>query len=191
MAQLTAMGFPEPRCQRALYNTGNSDPEAAMTWLFGHMDDPDIDDPLVITSAPLKSAASQESIDTVMAMGFTAAQAKKALKETAGDVEAAVNWIFGHMDESFDDVDEPMPEAAPVKKEDAGSKEPPANFQLNSIVCHKGGSIHAGHYVAFVKKQIEGADKEEWVLFNDEKVVRSGDAPEMKKFAYVYFFKRV
>jgi ubiquitin carboxyl-terminal hydrolase 5/13 len=30
----------------------------------------------------------------------------------------------------------------------------------------------------------------EWVLFNDEKVVKAVDVVEMKKFAYVYFFKR-
>lgn len=40
IAQLTAMGFPEIRCQKALLATGNSDPESAMEWLFAHMDDP-------------------------------------------------------------------------------------------------------------------------------------------------------
>lgn len=40
MSQLTAMGFPEIRCQKALLATGNSDAEAAMNWLFGHMEDP-------------------------------------------------------------------------------------------------------------------------------------------------------
>jgi uncharacterized UBP type Zn finger protein len=34
------MGFPEIRCQKALLATGNSDPEAAMEWLFAHMEDP-------------------------------------------------------------------------------------------------------------------------------------------------------
>lgn len=44
--------------------------------------------------------------------------------------------------------------------------------------------------MAFVRKEIpdEGATK--WVLFNDEKVVNAVDVEEMKKFAYVYFFKR-
>jgi uncharacterized UBP type Zn finger protein len=39
MAQLEGMGFPTIRCQKALLATGNSDPEAAMEWLFGHMED--------------------------------------------------------------------------------------------------------------------------------------------------------
>ena len=35
------MGFPKVRCQKALLATGNSgDAEAAMNWLFAHMDDP-------------------------------------------------------------------------------------------------------------------------------------------------------
>ena len=39
MAQLEGMGFPVVRCQKALLATGNSDPEAAMNWLFSHMED--------------------------------------------------------------------------------------------------------------------------------------------------------
>ncbi|KAI5779231.1 hypothetical protein EDC01DRAFT_719033 [Geopyxis carbonaria] len=192
MAQLTAMGFPEPRCQKALYNTGNNDSEAAMAWLFGHMEDPDIDEPLCIPSGT-PSGPSNEKIEMVQDMGFSAAQAKRALKETSGNVEAAVEWIFSHMDDTFEDEleDATMVDAAPKAKEEPGTKDLPANYQLNSIVCHKGSSIHAGHYVSFVKKDIEGEDDAGWVLFNDEKVVKSGDADEMKKFAYVYFFKKV
>ncbi len=40
LAQLEEMGFPQIRCQKALVATGNSDPEAAMEWLFAHMEDP-------------------------------------------------------------------------------------------------------------------------------------------------------
>ena len=40
MAQLEAMGFPTIRCRKALLATGNQDPEAAMEWLFAHMEDP-------------------------------------------------------------------------------------------------------------------------------------------------------
>ena len=40
MTQLQTMGFPEIRCKKALLATGNSDPEAAMEWLFAHMEDP-------------------------------------------------------------------------------------------------------------------------------------------------------
>jgi ubiquitin carboxyl-terminal hydrolase 5/13 len=72
-----------------------------------------------------------------------------------------------------------------------GSDKLPANFQLQSIVCHKGSSIHAGHYVAFVRKQLPDEQDPAWVLFNDEKVAKAADIDEMKKFAYVYFFRRL
>jgi ubiquitin carboxyl-terminal hydrolase 5/13 len=47
------------------------------------------------------------------------------------------------------------------------------------------------HYVAFVRKTPPGEDKPSWVLYNDEKVAKAGDIDEMKKFAYVYFFRRL
>jgi len=188
MTQLEAMGFPKPRCEKALYNTGNADVETAMNWLFAHMEDPDIDEPLGATETlgATEAAVSQDHIQMLMDMSFTAAQAKKALKETGGSIEAAVEWLFSRPNDNC--VDEPLAEASTASKtqEEPGSKELPANFELSSIVCHKGGSIHAGHYVAFIKKDlshVQGEVGENWVLFNDEKVVKSGDAEEMKKFA--------
>ncbi|KAF9218909.1 ubiquitinyl hydrolase [Gyrodon lividus] len=46
MTQLEGLGFPTVRCQKALLATGNAGAEIAMEWLFNHMDDPDIDDPI-------------------------------------------------------------------------------------------------------------------------------------------------
>ena len=55
-----------------------------------------------------------------------------------------------------------------------------------------GLTLWYSHYVAFIRKTIPDTGEEAWVLFNDEKVVKAeGDAEEMKKFAYVYFFERV
>jgi len=45
------------------------------------------------------------------------------------------------------------------------------------------------HYVAFIKKELPGTDHKSWVLFNDEKVAKAADVQEMKKFAYIYFFR--
>ncbi|KAG4217005.1 hypothetical protein PC116_g34514, partial [Phytophthora cactorum] len=93
---LMAMGFPRNRCEKALHATGNSDANAAMEWLFGHMEDPDIDEPLVLASASAgagaggSAAADPEKIEMLGSMGFGAPQARKALKETNGDVERAV-----------------------------------------------------------------------------------------------------
>ncbi|KAJ9156031.1 Ubiquitin carboxyl-terminal hydrolase [Pleurostoma richardsiae] len=192
LAQLEAMGFPRARCEKALHATGNSDPNAAMEWLFAHMEDPDIDAPLDLGGpAASTSSADPEKIEMLGAMGFGAPQAKKALKETGGDVERAVEWLFNHPDDQglFDDEEAGGQSGTPSTTVTAGDATLPAKFQLQSIVCHKGTSIHAGHYVAFIRKKL--GDRVSWVLFNDEKVVETEDVEEMKKFAYVYFFRRV
>jgi ubiquitin carboxyl-terminal hydrolase 5/13 len=45
--------------------------------------------------------------------------------------------------------------------------------------------------VAFVRKTPPGEVDPAWVLFNDEKVAKAVEIDEMKKFAYIYFFRRV
>jgi ubiquitin carboxyl-terminal hydrolase 5/13 len=73
------MGFPTIRCKKALLaNPGN--PDAAVQWLFEHMDDPDIDAPLATTSSV--PPADPAMISMLQDMGFTAPQARKALRET-------------------------------------------------------------------------------------------------------------
>ncbi|CAK4003585.1 Ubiquitin carboxyl-terminal hydrolase 14 [Lecanosticta acicola] len=193
LEMLMSMGFPKVRCEKALNATGNSDAEAAAGWLFEHMEDPDIDVPMDAgndgaAGGAAGGAVDPEKIENLGSMGFSAPQARQALKETGGDMERAVDWLFSHPDATGDfgddvaDAADGSADAAASAMEIEDTK--PAKFSLNSIVCHKGGSIHAGHYVAFIKK------KEGWVLFNDEKVALGGDVDEMKKFAYIYFFRR-
>ncbi|KAF2770348.1 ubiquitinyl hydrolase [Teratosphaeria nubilosa] len=200
LEMLMSMGFPRPRCERALHATGNQDAEAAASWLFEHMEDPDIDQPLDLGgSKPAAGAgasvADPEKIESLGAMGFSAPQARQALKETGGDMERAVDWLFNHPDATGDFGDDaavPDAEASAAVSKAEVEDTKPAKFGLKSIVCHKGSSIHAGHYVAFIKKTLPGAGskKGEWILFNDEKVALGADAEEMKKFAYIYFFRR-
>ena len=156
LSQLEGMGFPRVRCEKALQATGNADAETAMTWLFSHMEDPDIDIPLDLggssnsNSTTVSASVSQESIDTLGAMGISPLQASKALKETGGDVNRALDWVFSHPEDEGDfgdnaDGGESMTrETRAEEKELAGSAQVPATFRLKSIVCHKGGSIHAG-----------------------------------------------
>ena len=150
LSMLEAMGFPRVRCEKALHATGNADAEAASNWLFAHMDDPDIDTPMDLGGVSGATAAggaiSQEQIDMLAGMGFNAPQARQALKETGGDVERAVEWLFSHPDAAGDFGDDaPTSGDAEVKENKVpGSEALPANFQLQSIVCHKGSSIHAG-----------------------------------------------
>ncbi|KAK3375645.1 hypothetical protein B0T24DRAFT_616734 [Lasiosphaeria ovina] len=191
LAMLEGMGFPRVRCDKALHATGNSDGNAAMEWLFAHMDDPDIDVPLDLRGAASKggAAADPEKLAMLESMGFVGPRAVKALGETGGDVERAVDWLFNHLDDQGDAPEEPSASEPAASGALAGSSSLPAMFQLQSIVCHKGTSIHAGHYVAFIRKKL--GDETSWVLFNDEKVVKVVDVEEMKKFAYMFFFKRV
>lgn len=148
LAQLEAMGFSRVRCEKALDATGNSDAETAMAWLFEHMEDPDIDTPIDLGGAGEQGAAAgvdPDSIEALGAMGIGAPQARKALKETDGDVNRALDWVFSHPDDQGDFGGEETTDAlVQSAKKMAGSAELPATFKLQSIVCHKGASIHAG-----------------------------------------------
>lgn len=151
LEQLEAMGFPRVRCEKALHATGNGDAETAMNWLFAHMEDPDIDSPLDLktpAAGNTSSAVDSESVEMMAAMGISAPQARKALKETDGDVNRAVDWVFSHPNDQGDfgdDGDAQNEDAGTAVKVVAGSSDLPARFRLQSIVCHKGTSIHAGY----------------------------------------------
>ncbi|NXY35292.1 UBP5 hydrolase, partial [Pomatorhinus ruficollis] len=130
--QLVEMGFPMDACRKAVYYTGNSGVEAAMNWVMSHMDDPDFANPLVLpgSSGPGSTIAcpdppSEDSVATIVSMGFSRDQAMKALRATVrgtGDIreqgfsqefssslssssfqnnslERAVDWIFSHIDD--------------------------------------------------------------------------------------------
>lgn len=144
--QLLGMGFPAPRCEKALHATGNSDPEAAMNWLFAHMEDPDIDEPLVLdqSAGGAKAAEQDESkIAQLGEMGIDPSRARRALAATDGDVNRAVDWVFTHPDDD-DEMESHDDGAARANQGPFGYDTLPARYQLKSIVCHKGTSVHAG-----------------------------------------------
>ncbi|EED85732.1 predicted protein [Postia placenta Mad-698-R] len=193
MAQLEAMGFPTIRCQKALLATGNNDAEAAMEWLFAHMEDPDIDAP--IQAAGSGSSApepSQEQVSMLSEMGFTHAQARKALRETGGDAERAVEWLFSHPDDNGEDAAPSGSSETPESSGTGGSAELPARYRLKAFISHKGPSVHSGHYVAHIRVEDAAVGGESWVLFNDEKVVKADEESvrELKKLAYLYVYER-
>jgi ubiquitin carboxyl-terminal hydrolase 5/13 len=107
---LEAMGFPRVRCEKALHATGNTDAETASFWLFEHMEDPDIDEPMNLSGggagASASSAVDPEQIEMLGNMGFEPPQARQALKETNGDMERAVEWLFNHPEATGDFGDE-------------------------------------------------------------------------------------
>jgi ubiquitin carboxyl-terminal hydrolase 5/13 len=142
---LQQIGFPLNRCEKALHATGNSDANAAMEWLFTHMEDPDIDVPLDLGPGPrISESVDPEKIEALGQMGFGPPQARKALKETGGDMERAVDWLFNHPDEQGDFEEDRVDSVGVSPRKLPGSDSLPAKFQLQSIICHKGASIHAG-----------------------------------------------
>ncbi|KAI0075716.1 ubiquitinyl hydrolase [Panus rudis PR-1116 ss-1] len=197
LAQLEAMGFPVVRCQKALLATGNSDPNAAMEWLFQHMEDPDIDAPIQVAGGSSSSSGpepSPEQISMLSDMGFTPAQARKALRETGGDAERAVDWLFSHPDDTGEDSSPATSSSGPAQSSGpGGSARLPARFRLKAFISHKGPSVHSGHYVAHIRVHDANVGGESWVLFNDEKVVKADaeSVRELKKLAYLYVFERI
>ncbi|KAK2460221.1 hypothetical protein APHAL10511_007756 [Amanita phalloides] len=191
MAQLEAMGFPTVRCQKALLATGNAGAEVAMEWLFSHMDDPDIDEPIQsdASSGNKGPEPSSELVTMLADMGFTSAQARKALLETNGDPERAVDWLFNHPD----DTGETTPAPSKQQKIYPGSSRLPARYRLKAFISHKGPSVHSGHYVAHIRIPRVGGEDGDWVFFNDEKVVVADktSAEDLKKLAYMYIFERI
>lgn len=142
--QLLSMGFPSVRCEKALHATGNLDPEVAMNWLFAHMEDPSIDEPLVLTQSSREAFAAEQDptkVGQLSEMGIDPSHAKKALAATDGDVNRALDWVFSHPEALADEEsDRPDPE----NRGTPGLASTPAKYQLRSIVCHKGSSVHAG-----------------------------------------------
>ncbi|KAJ3063342.1 hypothetical protein HDU98_000834 [Podochytrium sp. JEL0797] len=177
--QLMGMGFSELRCKKALIKTGNNGADVAMNWLFEHMEDADIDDPLEAAGG----AAATADIDysPFMDMGFTMAQAKKAMSKTDNNLERAIDWLFSHAGEDME-MDEPAPAAAAASGSGASAN---PQYELMAFISHRGTSAHCGHYVAHVKKG------DQWVLFNDNKVAEVPDVKKAVGEAYIYFYKSI
>lgn len=144
---LEGMGFPRNRCVKGLHNTGNTDATAAMEWLFAHMDDADIDEPMPggEVKPPGGGEFSPDTIEMLTGMGFEHDFAVRGLKETGGDLERAVDWLFSHPEKQFEVVEETPVTSGSTSKELPGSSELPATFELHSIICHKGPSTLSGY----------------------------------------------
>ncbi|KAI8437058.1 hypothetical protein MSG28_010427 [Choristoneura fumiferana] len=179
MAQLLDMGFPAEACKKALYYTANSGMEAASNWLMEHMTDWDFANKFQPPgAAPAPEANLDEaSVEQIMNMGFTRAQAARALSSTQGDVGRAVDWIFSHADEL--DAWE-----APAQPDRAlGCRDGPEKYKLIAFISHMGTSTMVGHYVCHLLH--EGR----WVIFNDNKVALSENPP--KNLGYLYLYERL
>eukprot|EP00455_Lapot_gusevi_P051951 TRINITY_DN7850_c0_g1_i3.p1 TRINITY_DN7850_c0_g1~~TRINITY_DN7850_c0_g1_i3.p1 ORF type:complete len:827 (+),score=318.13 TRINITY_DN7850_c0_g1_i3:228-2483(+) len=178
--QLMGMGFSQNACTRAALAVNNVGLEDAANWLFSHMEDADLNDPLPAAGAAAAPAAPEHdpmAIASLCSMGFDEERAKYALTETGGDVDRALDWLFSH-------ADDPLPAAAPAPAAamEVEDVRPPV-YELYACITHLGTSTGCGHYVAHVR-QPDGS----WVYFNDTKVSQSVDLP--KGQAYLYIFRK-
>ena len=114
-----------------------------------------------------------------MAMSFSEAQARKALKNTNNNVERAVDWIFSHPDDLGDEEPAPAPAAAPSSDLTDG----PPTYKMTAFISHMGNSHMVGHYVCHILKG------DRWVIYNDEKVSLSENPP--KGMGYLYLYERI
>ena len=121
---------------------------------------------------------SEAAVEMLASMGFTAAQAKKALIETNGDPDRAVDWLFSHPEETGESAEGGAGGEAPKLPEDKR----PGNYKLHGFITHLGTSTACGHYVAHIKKG------DDWVLFNDAKVASTSEPPIEK--GTIYFFAK-
>ncbi|GFR49487.1 hypothetical protein Agub_g11426 [Astrephomene gubernaculifera] len=207
VASLVEMGFEANACARAAVAVGaGAGLEAAMEWLLGHLEDPDINEPLpdpstaanAASSAPAPAAADPEKVTQLTSMGFSDTHAAAALQACSGSLERAADWLFNHMDDLEGAVAKVLSEAAAASA--SASAAPPAaaaasaaapaalldgpgRYELAGFISHMGSNLGCGHYVAHVKK--EGR----WIIFNDEKVAVSEHPP--RDLGYLYLFKRV
>lgn len=193
---LCSMGFSANAAARAALAVGNSGSEAASEWLFGHLEDADINDPPAPAPASASAsaaapaagpAADPELVATVMSMGFEAKYAELGLKETGGSLERAMDWLFSRsipeMDALLTSGSAPTAAAASsVAAAGGGCGDGPGVYDLVGFVTHQGRNTGSGHYVAHLNK--EGA----WTFFNDSHVVFC-DSPPLG-VGYVYLYRR-
>lgn len=100
-----------------------------------------------------------------------------------------MEWLFNHPDDSGEDATSGSEAASTTPAGIPGLKGVPAKYKPMAFISHKGPSVHSGHYVAHIRK----GDQGEWVLFNDEKVVKADgeSVKDLKRLAYLYFFVRI
>ncbi|KAJ2365481.1 ubiquitin C-terminal hydrolase Ubp14 [Coemansia sp. RSA 2610] len=178
VAQLESMGFPRARCVKAVRKTGNTGAEAAMNWVFEHMDDPDVDAPDAPSQVP---AADPAAVEQLMAMGFAQARVERELVQAGGDANRALDRLLNVPDDA---AEPPAASAAAMPRDESTTH---SQYELTAFVSHKGSSVHCGHYVATVRQGL-GRDSS-WFFFNDARVVSQ---PEPQpEHSYVYFFTRI
>jgi ubiquitin carboxyl-terminal hydrolase 5/13 len=162
------------------------------------------------TSNQARKALRQTVSISVLPAAFLALRA--VLKPVQdGNAERAIEWLFSNPDDQGEEPGTSTTAASSTAEAGkstgpGGSSALPAQYRLKAFISHKGPSVHSGHYVTTIRQPQRdipevygeegrdgGADEDQWVLFNDEKVVKAppGGGEEMRSLAYLYVYERV
>uniref|UniRef100_A0A0N4ZNJ6 Ubiquitin carboxyl-terminal hydrolase n=1 Tax=Parastrongyloides trichosuri TaxID=131310 RepID=A0A0N4ZNJ6_PARTI len=183
---LLDMGFSENACKRACVAVKNSNVGEAATWLMEHMDDRDINDPIVNTSSKNGLKQFDENIiSQLTSLGFSSYQANYALNQTGSDdVNQAAEWLFIN-NESIPPPPSSISSSSTTNNVDNKKEydDGEGNYKLVAFISHMGTSPHSGHYVVHIKRDST------WYIYNDEKVAVSQNPPF--SLGYIYMFKRI
>lgn len=147
-----------------------------MEWIFAHMEDADLNDPIEKSGGNSKSSVDETSLMMLMSMGFAKKHSEQALRATDGDLERAAVWVMSHPEEEAEE------DAGDAGAGGSSFDSDCSQYELIGFASHMGSSVHCGHYVAHVKK--EG----KWIIFNDRKVAESEATPIDR--GYMYLFRR-
>lgn len=192
VSALEGMGFGPNACKRAALAVDNASADAASNWLFAHMEDANINDPLPAPPAAAGGASSSssgpepsaEAVANLEMMGFDAKRCRYALMQCGNSADRAVEWLFSHADDPIPD-ERAASSAASSVPEAVVIDAAPAGYELFAFVNHMGKSTGSGHYVAHVLKNGR------WVQFNDQKVSFVSAPLRAAAFAYLLFFRRI
>ena len=189
---LMEMGITENAAKRGALKTNNVGIAEAMDWVFEHSGDSDLNDPLPEEKqdkgTSSESAPSESDIEGILGLGFPRSHAIVALKQTGNNIERAAEWLFSHMDDIDQYLQEETNNSAPkteTKHEETFS-DGSGKYELIGFISHIGSNTSCGHYVCHLKKNVDGEQR--WVLFNDSKVALSENPPF--DMGYLYFYKR-
>ena len=201
-AQITGMGFSANAAARALKATGNGAADAATQWLFSHLEDADINDPLPADDDDAAGGGGGEGggVDQGMVqnlvanLGVTAEQASAALEIHKGNADAAaMAMLTGEVTPAVAAAHHAQKAAEAEAKAAAGSAEKNTfnpKYELFAFVTHVGKNTGSGHYVAHVLKDgVAPGGGRGWVLFNDRKVAYCPKPPF--DMGYVYYFRSI
>ena len=187
VAQLVAMGFGENGATRAVLAC-NNDVEAAVAWVFEHMEDADFNDPLPPTDSnhAVDSEAPQpfshDEIMMLVSFGYTKEQATAAMITSKGNVERAADWLFTN-DKELDRLVSEILGANRGQTDEAkstGLDDGEGVYSLLGVITHLGKRADTGHYVCHLRRN------DKWALFNDDKVALSAHAPLEHGFLYLF-----